>query len=113
LCVENPEVEAYRFAEGSDLAFITLRQDDEMGTVLALFVYTAPDGGAQREDLQRYPGTGIRPVSREELLDAMNRGMPSSVFIDGQKFAGSVFKAQIKTELDIPLRDPRIIRPDE
>jgi hypothetical protein len=43
----------------------------------------------------------------------MQRNMPTSVFIDGRKVAGSVFRGMLKSELGLPIKDPRIIRLDD
>jgi hypothetical protein len=39
--------------------------------------------------------------------------VPSTVFVDGERIAGSVFKAMLEDDLGIPLRQPRIVRLDE
>jgi hypothetical protein len=74
-------------------------------------VYSTPDGEAQREDLNKSRGAlMIDPASHEELLDAVQRVMPTSVFVGGKKVAGSVFIRMLKEELGIPIRMPRLIR---
>jgi hypothetical protein len=95
-----------------EIAFLDLGKDEDLGQLVGMAVYTTgADGEAQREDLNKYRGTvAIASVNAEDLLDAMNRGVPTSVFIDGEKVAGSVFKARIKDELGIPLKRPRLIR---
>ena len=35
------------------------------------------------------------------------------LLVDGDKIAGSVFKAMLEEQLSIPLRQPRIVRLDE
>ena len=69
---------------------------------MALAVYTASgaDGGQQRADLQRYKDTEVLPIRAEDLLEIMNHNVPSSVYLDGRKLAGSVFKGKIKTEFN-------------
>ncbi len=105
LCTKNEE--------GEEIAPLFLGRDEEMGTMLGIAVYTAPDGAAQQDDRQKWEGeTRISPVSAEDLLDAMNRIYPTSVFLDGKKFAGSVFKGMIKTELGLPIKHPRGLRID-
>jgi hypothetical protein len=42
----------------------------------------------------------------------MNTGVPSSVFLDGERIAGSVLKTMLEEDLGFPLRQPRIIRLD-
>jgi hypothetical protein len=97
--------------DGTDeIAFIHLGDDEALGQLLALAVYTSAHGQTQREHLERYEGTIISAVSREDLLNAMNRSVPNSVFIDGEEVSGSVFKARIKDELGIPLKRPQLIR---
>ncbi len=98
LCVSDPEGE-------HDIAFLELGTN-EFGAVLGMAVYTAPDGELQRKDLEGRDDVVIAPVSAQDLLDAMNRGVPNSVFVDGEKMAGSVFKARLKAALGIPLKRP-------
>jgi hypothetical protein len=43
----------------------------------------------------------------------MNRGEPSSVYLDGKKLAGSVFRGIVKTELGLPIKHPQWVRPDD
>ena len=43
----------------------------------------------------------------------MNTGVPNSVFVDGERIAGSVFKAMLQDDLGMPLPQPRIVRLDE
>jgi hypothetical protein len=43
----------------------------------------------------------------------MSTGVPSSVYIDGKRMAGSVFKAMLQESLGMKLRQPRIVRLDE
>jgi hypothetical protein len=43
----------------------------------------------------------------------MNTGVPSSVFVDGERIAGSVFKAMLEEDLGFSLGQPRIVRLDE
>jgi hypothetical protein len=104
LCVQNED-------GTEEIAFLDLGKDEELGQLVGMAVYTTgADGEAQREDLNKYRGkVVIAPVSAEELLDAAQQGMPTSVFIDGEKVAGSVFTAMLKDELGIPIRMPRLI----
>ena len=96
-----------------EVAPLLLRIDEELGNIMGMSVYTALDGDAQREDLTKWAGeTTISPVSREDLLDAMDRIYPSSVFVDGAKLAGSVFRGILKTELGLPIKHPRPINLD-
>ena len=48
-------------------------------------------------------------MSHEELLVAVNRAMPVSVFLDGHKIAGSVMQGMLKDALGIPINDPRML----
>jgi hypothetical protein len=57
--------------------------------------------------------SSIVAKSPRDLLEALNTGVPGCVFVDGDKMAGSVFKAMLEEELGIPLRQPRIVRLDE
>ena len=103
LCVEDED--------GSrEIAFLHLRDDPELGRLLALAVYTTREGEAQRRDLGRYDSTGVAPVGAENLLDAVQQGYPTSVYLDGHKLAGSVFLGLLKEELGLPIRHPRMVR---
>jgi hypothetical protein len=84
-----------------------------LGQILALAVYTSEDGGQQREDLQRYNNTEIMPISAQELLALIPSGSCSSVFLDGRKPARSVLAGMLKTELSLPIKDPRWNRLDD
>ena len=108
LCVQGEEE-----AGKGEIAFLHLRQDEELGEILGIAVYTAPDGEVQREHLAAYASDDvfIAPVSHEELFNALNRGMPSTVLLGGEKIAGSVFKGIVKDELGLPIKSPRIISP--
>jgi hypothetical protein len=94
-----------------EIAFLDLGKDEELGQLVGMTLYTTPDGEAQREDLNKYRGAlMIDSASGEELLDTLERAMPTSVFLDGKKVAGSVFIRRLKEELGIPIRTPRLIR---
>jgi hypothetical protein len=94
-----------------EIAFLDLGKDEELGQLVGMALYTTPDGEAQREDLNKYRGAlRIDSASGEELLDAVERAMPTSVFLDGKKVASSVFIRRLKEELGIPIRTPRLIR---
>jgi len=109
LCVEGedgaPEMGAPEMGP-PEIAYLYLRDHEEFGRILGIAVYTTPQGEAQREDLEGYEGTMVAPVSAEDLLEAMQRGNPSSVFLDGRKLAGSVFLGLLKEELGLPIRHP-------
>jgi len=82
------------------------------GKNLGISLYTSPDGELQR----RHRGDNdvvIVAKGPRDLREAMNTGVPSSVFLDGERIAGSVFKAMLEEDLGFPLRQPRIIRLDE
>ena len=94
-----------------EIAFLDLGKDEELGQLVGMAVYTTPDGETQREDLNKARGAlMIDPASHEELLDTVQRVMPTSVLVDGMKVAGSVFIRMLKEELGIPIRTPRLIR---
>ena len=94
-----------------EIAFLDLGKDEKLGQLVGMAVYTTPDGEAQREDLNKYRGAlMIDSASHEELLDAVERVMPTSVFVDGKMIAGSVFIRMLREELGIPIRMPRLIR---
>jgi hypothetical protein len=107
LCAENERGE-------SEVAFFDLGYEEGYGQMVGMSVYTAADGDLQRENLSTYVDSDepitIAPVSHQDLLDAMNRGYPSSIYLDGRKLAGSVFKGMLKTELGLPIKHPRLIR---
>ena len=90
--------------------FVHLSDEPAYGRILALAVYTSEDGPQQREDLQRYKDTEVIAISAEDLLAAMDHGMPSTVYLDGKKLAGSVFRGILKTELGLPIKHPRWVR---
>ena len=107
LCVKWEEGERY------EVAPLHLG-DNEYGRVLAFAIYTSKDGPVQREDLQKYEGdTVVRKVSPRELLTAMERHVPNSVFVDGRKYRGSVLRADLRIELGLEIRHPRLLHLDE
>ena len=55
----------------------------------------------------------IRKVSSRELLDACERYVPNSVFVDGRKYAGSVFRVALTMEVGLPIRHPRLLFLDD
>jgi hypothetical protein len=110
----------------ADEQYYALCVEDEAGTTevayfelgegavgaLGMSVYTAPDGERQRRHLEDIDDVDIviAPKSHEELLGAMYTGVPSSVYVDGERISGSVFKARLENALGIPVRQPRIVR---
>jgi hypothetical protein len=110
----------------ADEQYYALCIEDEAGTTevayfelgegavgaLGMSVYTAPDGERQRRHLEDIDDVDIviAPKSHEELLGAMYTGVPSSVYVDGERISGSVFKATLENALGIPVRQPRIVR---
>ena len=104
LCVEED-------GGSTEIAFFELGREALPGA-LGISLYTSPDGELQRRHRQ---GDDVVIVAKapRDLLEAMSTGVPSSVFVDGEKIAGSVFKAMLKEDLGIPLRQPRIVRLDE
>ena len=52
----------------------------------------------------------IQKASHEELLDTMQREHPRSVFLDGQKVAGSDFTGLQQTEPGQPIKHPRRVK---
>ncbi len=105
LCVEEED-------GSTEIAFFELRREALPGA-LGISLYTSPDGELQRRHLQGNDHVVIVAKSPRDLLEAMNTGVPSSVFVDAERIAGSVFKAMLKEELGISLRQPRIVRLDE
>ena len=104
LCVEDEHGEP-------EIAFFELSREALPGA-LGISLYTAPDGELQRKHLQNSEVL-IVPKSHEDLLEAISTGVPSSVYLDGERIAGSVFKAMLEIDLGIPLHQPRLIRLDE
>jgi hypothetical protein len=104
LCVEEED-------GSTEIAFFELTREALPGA-LGIALYTSPDGELQRRHLQ---GNDVVIVAKSprDLLEAMNTGVPSSVFLDGERIAGSVFKAMLEEDLGFSLRQPRIVRLDE
>lgn len=116
-------------AEGNPgIAFIHLYDDEEFGTMLALSLYTSPDGKAQRAHLERYAEKVVDPmppyekregdliivpVSRADLIDAIKPAMPNTVLVNGKKFAASKFKAMLEDLREAPSQEqhPQIVGP--
>jgi hypothetical protein len=105
LCVEDEDGEP-------EIAFFELTTEVLPGA-LGISLYTAPDGELQRRHLQQgNDRVLIVAKSHEDLLEAMSAGLPSSVYLDGKRIEGSVFKAMLEVDLDIPHHPPRLIRLD-
>jgi hypothetical protein len=105
LCVEEED-------GSTEIAFFELRREALPGA-LGISLYTSPDGELQRRHLQGNDHVVIVAKSPRDLLEAMNTGVPSSVFVDAERIAGSVFKAMLEEDLGFSLRQPRIVRLDE
>ncbi|HZB07973.1 MAG TPA: hypothetical protein VE525_02545 [Rubrobacter sp.] len=104
LCVEDEHGEP-------EIAFFELSKEALPGA-LGICLYTSLDGELQRRHLQN-DEVLIVPRSHEDLLEAISTGVPSSVYLDGERIAGSVFKAMLEIDLGIPIHQPRLIRLDE
>jgi hypothetical protein len=104
LCVEEDD-------GSTEIAFFELGREALPGA-LGISLYTSPDGELQRRHLQN-DRVVIVAKSPRDVLEAMSTGVPNSVFVDGDRLAGSVFKAMLKEDLGITLRQPRIVRLDE
>jgi hypothetical protein len=105
LCVEEED-------GSTEIAFFELTREALPGA-LGISLYTSPDGELQRRHLQGNDHVVIVAKSPRDLLEAINTGVPSSVFVDGERIAGSVFKAMLEVGLGIPHRQPRLIGLDE
>jgi len=105
LCVEEDD-------GSTEIAFFELGREALPGA-LGISLYTSPDGELQRRHLQGNDEVVIVAKSPRDLLEAMSTGVPSSVFVDGDGVAGSVFKAMLQEDLGMTLRQPRLIRLDE
>ena len=95
-----------------EIAFFELTREALPGA-LGISLYTSPDGELQRRHLQGNDHVLIVAKSPRDLLEAMNTGVPSSVFLDAERIAGSVFKAMLEEDLGFSLGQPRIVRLDE
>jgi hypothetical protein len=105
LCVEEED-------GSTEIAFFELGREALPGA-LGISLYTSPDGELQRRHLQGEDDVVIVAKSHRDLLEAMSTGVPSSIFVDGKRIAGSVFKAMLKEDLGMTLRQPRIVRLEE
>jgi hypothetical protein len=105
LCVEEED-------GSTEIAFFELRRETLPGA-LGISLYTSPNGELQRRHLQEGDHVVIVAKSPRDLLEAMNTGVPSTVFVDGERIAGSVFKAMLQEDLGMPLHQPRIVRLEE
>jgi hypothetical protein len=104
LCVKDEHGEP-------EIAFFELTREALPGA-LGISLYTSPDGELQRKHLQDEQVL-IVLKSHEDLLETISTGVPSSVYLDGERIAGSVFKAMLEIDLGIPIHQPRLIRLDE
>src|SRR5215218_4766158 len=104
LCVEEED-------GSTEIAFFELRRE-ALPVALGISLYTSSGGELQRRHRQ---GNDVVIVAKSprDLLEAMNTGVPSTVFLDGERIAGSVFKAMLEEDLGFSLRQPRIVRLDE
>ena len=105
LCVEEED-------GSTEIAFFELGREALPGA-LGISLYTSSDGELQRRHLQQADQLLIVLKSHEELLQAMSAGLPSSVYLDGERIQGSLFKAMLEVDLDIPHYQPRLIRLDD
>jgi hypothetical protein len=94
-----------------EIAFFELTREALPGA-LGISPYSSPDGELQRRHLQDSEVL-IVPKSHQDLLEAITTGVPSSVYLDGERMAGSVFKAMLEVDLGIALHQPRLIRLEE
>ena len=104
LCVEDEHGEP-------EIAFFELTREALPGA-LGISLYTSPDGELQRKHLQD-DQVLIVLKRHEDLLEAISTGVPSSVYLDGERIAGSVFKAMLEIDLGKPIHQPRLIRLEE
>jgi hypothetical protein len=105
LCVEEED-------GSTEIAFFELKREALPGA-LGISLYTSSDGELQRRHLQQADHALIVLKSHEDLLEAMSAGLPSSIYLDGKRIEGSVFKAMLEVALGIPHHQPRLIRLDE
>ena len=84
LCVEEED-------GGTEITFFELRREALQGA-LGISLYTSPDGQLQRRHLREEDDhVVIVAKSTRDLLQAMTTGVPSTVFVDAESMAGSVF----------------------
>ena len=96
-----------------EIAFFELRREALQGA-LGISLYTSADGQLQRRHLREEDDhVAVVAKSPRDLLEAMTTGVPSTVYLDAERIAGSVFKAMLEEDLGFPLRQPRIVRLDE
>jgi hypothetical protein len=105
LCVEEED-------GSTEIAFFELGAEALPGA-LGISLYTSSDGELQHRHLQQEDHVVIVAKSPQDLLEAINTGVPSSVFVDGKRIEGSVFKAMLEVDLGIPHHQPRLIRLDD
>ena len=106
LCVEEE-------GGSTEIAFFELRREALQGA-LGISPYTSPDSQLQCRHLRQEDDHVVIVAKRtRDLLEAMNTGVPSTVFVDGERIAGSVFKAMLEEDVGIRLRQPRIVRLEE
>jgi len=105
LCVEEED-------GSTEIAFFELKREALPGA-LGISLYTSSDGELQRRHLQQADHALIVLKSHEDLLEAMSAGLPSSIYLDGKRKEGSLFKAMLEVGLGIPHHQPRLIRLDE
>jgi hypothetical protein len=86
LCVQEQD-------GSTEIAFFELTREALPGA-LGISLYTSPDGELQRKHLQGNDHVVIVAKSPRDLLEAMNTGVPSSVFVDGERIAGRLYLSE-------------------
>jgi hypothetical protein len=76
LCVEEED-------GSTEIAFFELRREALSGA-LGISLYTSPDGELQRRHIRQEDHVVIVAKSPRNLFEAMNTGVPSTVFVDGE-----------------------------
>ena len=98
-----------------EIALLDLLGKNELGNrAVAVAVYAAPDGPVQREHLLKFRNDEgqamlvVYPVTHEELLEALQRHMPTSVLLDGEEVPGREMVGLIKEALGLPTEHSHI-----
>ncbi len=94
-----------------EIALLDLPGENEPANeAVGVAVYTAADGKAQRGHLLKFRNVAdqamvmVYPVTHEELLEALQRHMPTSVLFDGQEVPGVEMIELIKEALGLSIK---------
>ena len=86
-------------------------KNEPANEAVGVAVYTAADGKAQRQHLLKFRNVAdqeavlvVYPVTHEELLETLQRHMPTSVLFDGQEVPGGEMVELIKEALGLSIK---------